>query len=38
MRYNCLEYLIKCKGYDISYNSWDVHQQVPARPKIAVFH
>jgi hypothetical protein len=27
MHYNCLEYLVKCKGYDESHNQWEVHTQ-----------
>jgi hypothetical protein len=38
MRYNCLEYLLKFKGYDESHNQWEVHTQVHAKPKIAQFH
>jgi hypothetical protein len=38
MRYNCLEYLVKWKGYDESHNQWEVHTQVHAKPKIAQLH
>jgi hypothetical protein len=38
MCYNCLEYLVKWKGYDKSHNHWEVHTQVHAKPKIAQFH
>jgi hypothetical protein len=38
MHYNCLEYLLKFKGYDESHNQWEVHTQVHAKPKIAQFH
>jgi hypothetical protein len=38
MRYNCLEYLIKWKGYDTGHNSWEVHRQVHTRSKITTFH
>jgi hypothetical protein len=38
MCYNCLEYLVKWKGYDKSHNQWEVHTQVHAKPKIAQFH
>jgi hypothetical protein len=38
MRYNYLEYLIKGKGYDVSHNSWEVHQQVYTKSKIITFH
>jgi hypothetical protein len=38
MRYNCLEYLLKFKGYDESHNQWEVHTHVHAKPKIALFH
>jgi hypothetical protein len=35
---NCLEYLLKFKGYDESHNQWEVHTHVHAKPKIALFH
>jgi hypothetical protein len=38
MHYNCLEYLVKWKGYDESHNQWEVHTQIHAKPKIAQFH
>jgi hypothetical protein len=38
MRYNRLEYLLKFKGYDESYNQWEVHTQVHAKSKIVQFH
>jgi hypothetical protein len=38
MRYKCLKYLIKWKGYITIYNSWEVDQQVYARLNIVVFH
>jgi hypothetical protein len=38
MCYNCLEYLLKFKGYDESHNQWEVHTHVHAKPKIVLFH
>jgi hypothetical protein len=38
MCYNRLQYLLKFKGYDESHNQWEVHTQVHAKPKIALFH
>jgi hypothetical protein len=38
MRYNCLEYLLKFKGYDEGHNQWEVHTHVHAKLKIAQFH
>jgi hypothetical protein len=38
MCYNCLEYLLKFKGYDESHNQWEVHTHVHAKLKIALFH
>jgi hypothetical protein len=38
MHYNRLEYLVKWKGYDESYNQWEVHTQIHAKSKITQFH
>jgi hypothetical protein len=38
MHYNCLEYLLKFKGYDESHNQWEAHTHVHAKLKIALFH
>jgi hypothetical protein len=38
MHYNCLEYLLKWKGYDESHNQWEEHMQLHAKSKIAQFH
>jgi hypothetical protein len=38
MCYNCLEYLVKWKGYDKSNNQWEEHMQLHAKSKIAQFH
>jgi hypothetical protein len=38
MCYNCLEYLLKFKGYDESHDQWEVHTHVHAKSKIALFH
>jgi hypothetical protein len=38
MHYNCLEYLLKFKGYDESHNQREVHTHVHAKLKIALFH
>jgi hypothetical protein len=38
MRYNCLEYLVKWKGYDESHNQCEEHMQLHAKSKIVQFH
>jgi hypothetical protein len=38
MRYNRLKYLVKWKGYDDGYNSWEVHRNLHAKMKVAKFH
>jgi hypothetical protein len=38
MHYNCLEYLVKWKGYDESNNQWEEHTQLHAKSKIVQFH
>jgi hypothetical protein len=38
MRYNCLEYLVKWKGYDESHNQLEERTQLHAKLKIAQFH
>jgi hypothetical protein len=38
MHYNCLEYLVKWKGYNESNNQWEEHMQLHAKSKIAQFH
>jgi hypothetical protein len=38
MCYNWLKYLVKWKGYDESYNQWEVHTQLHAKLKIVKFH
>jgi hypothetical protein len=38
MRYNCLEYLVKWKGYDESNNQWEEHVQLHTKQKIVQFH
>jgi hypothetical protein len=38
MRYNCLKYLVKWKGYDESHNQWEEHTQLHTKLKIAQFH
>jgi hypothetical protein len=38
MHYNHLEYLVKWKGHEESYNQWVVHTQLYAKPKIVQFY
>jgi hypothetical protein len=38
MCYNCLQYLVKWKGYDESNNQWEEHTQLHPKSKIAQFH
>jgi hypothetical protein len=36
--YNCLEYLVKWKGYHKSHNQWEMHTQLHAKLKIVQFY
>jgi hypothetical protein len=38
MCYNCLEYLLKFKGYDKSHNQQELYTHVHTKLKIVLFH